>query len=317
MATANGRSRKRIALVIGSGAVKCAAALGLWKVLAREKIAIDMLVGCSGGSLFATSMALGFGIESSIQKTRQLWIREITSRRDLPSLFRALFPGLLKFDGRFGMVSDKAMLARLQAVFGEATFADAHTPLYLMATDFHQGEAVVLSDGRLVDALRASISIPYIWKPWQIGDRLFVDGSLSNPMPVDVAIKEGAQIILAMGFDSPLPRRVNSISRFAFQINGIMTNNLYKANFAFHNLAHHAEIIPILPEFDRSISLFDTDQFPYVIEQGERATEALLPYIQRLLEALEPAKDVVQSVIAEPNSARDRSSAKETAGGNG
>jgi NTE family protein len=308
MASANGRNRKRIALVIGSGAVKCAAALGLWKVLAREGIEVDMLVGCSGGSLFATTMALGFEVEACIAKTRQMWNREITARRDLPSLLRALLPGALKFNERFGMVSDKVMLARLREVFGESTFADVRTPLYLLATDFHQGEAVVLSEGTLVDALRASISIPYIWKPWQIGDRLLVDGSLSNPMPVDVAIKQGAQVILAMGFESPLPRQVKTISRFAFQINGIMTNNLYKANFAFHNLAHHAEIIPILPEFDRPISLFDSDQFPYVIEQGERATEALLPYLKRLLDALEAAD------ISGRDGAYGRSGAKERSG---
>jgi NTE family protein len=62
-----------------------------------------------------------------------------------------------------------------------------------------------------------------------------------------------------------------------------MTNNLLKANFAFHNLAHHAEIIPVLPEFDREISLFDTQQIPYVIEQGEQAMEASLPYLRQLL----------------------------------
>ncbi|HEX9616424.1 MAG TPA: patatin-like phospholipase family protein [Anaerolineales bacterium] len=307
MESANGRNRNRIALVIGSGAVKCAAALGSWKVLAREGIEIDMLVGCSGGSLFATTMALGYEVEACIEKTRQLWNREITARRDLSSLLRALLPGVLNFDERFGMVSDRAMLSRLREVFGERTFADVKTPLYLLATDFHQGDAVVLTEGRLVDALRASISIPYIWAPWQIGDRLLVDGSLSNPMPVDVAIKEGVQVILAMGFQSPLPRKVKTISRFAFHVNGIMTNNLYKANFAFHNLAHHAEIIPILPEFDRPVSLFDTDQFPYVIEQGERATEALLPYIHRLLEALEPVDATGRDGSEELSGAEERS----------
>lgn len=63
-----------------------------------------------------------------------------------------------------------------------------------------------------------------------------------------------------------------------------MTKNLFKANYAFHNLAHHAEIIPIIPEFEKEISLFDTDQIPYVIAQGERAAEAQMPYLCRLLE---------------------------------
>src|SRR5690606_19363798 len=103
--------------------------------------------------------------------------------------------------------------------------------------------------------------------------------------PVDVAIREGADIILALGFQSPLPHRVRSVSRYAFYINSLMTNNLMQANFAFHNAAHHAEIISVFPEFERPIRLFDTDQIPYVIEQGEKAIREQLPYLKRLLEA--------------------------------
>jgi NTE family protein len=105
-------------------------------------------------------------------------------------------------------------------------------------------------------------------------------------MPVDVAIKEGADIILAIGFESAYPSQVKSITRFAFQVNSIMTNNLFVAKYAFHNLAHHAEIITILPDFDRRVSLFDTDQFPYVIAQGEKAMQEQLAYLQQLLEAV-------------------------------
>jgi NTE family protein len=273
----------RLALVIGSGAVKCAASLGLWKVLAREGLQVDLLVGCSGGSLFAAAMALGYDLERSTNLTRQLWDRQVTDRRDWESLLRMVFPRSLHFDERFGMISDRPMRARLEDVFGALTFADARTPFRVVATDFNNGEQVVLDSGMLVDALRASIAIPYIWQPWPIGGRLLVDGSLSNPLPIDVAIKEGAGIILAMGFESPYPHKVNSISRFAFHINSIMTNNLLKANFAFHNLAHHAEIIPILPEFERPIRLFDTAELPYVIAQGERAAEEALPYLCKLL----------------------------------
>ena len=244
------RGKPKVALVVGSGAVKCAAALGLWKVLNQQGIDLDMLVGCSGGSLFTALMALGWDADQAIEKTRLLWNRKLTEKRNLPSLLSAILPGVFKFDERFGMVDDRAMLHGLQAVFGGKTFADALFPFYVVATDFHNGEPVTLSQGKLVDALRASVSIPYIWEPWSIGDRLYVDGSLSNPMPVDVAIKEGADVILAMGFESPYPSRVKSISRFAFHINSIMTNNLFRANFAFHNLAHHAEIIHILPEFE-------------------------------------------------------------------
>jgi NTE family protein len=190
---------------------------------------------------------------------------------------------LFKFDERFGMVSDAALLDRLEQVFAGGTFAETRTPLYIVATDFHTGEQVTLAEGSLLDALRASVAIPFIWSPWPVNGRLLIDGGLSDPLPVDVAIREGANIILAMGFENPQPRRVKSISRFAFHMSGIMSKNLFEANFAFHTLAHHAEIIPILPEFNREISLFDVDQIPAVIAAGERAAMEQIPYLRRLL----------------------------------
>ncbi|MBI3160938.1 MAG: patatin-like phospholipase family protein [Chloroflexi bacterium] len=275
--------KPRVALVIGSGSVKCAAALGLWKSLDRAGIPIDMLVGCSGGSLYASTMSLGFTLDECIQYTARLWNKDVTLKRNWNGILGAVFPSLFNFGDTFGMVSDKLMLGRLNQVYGEKTFADTKIPLTIMATDFYSGEMVTLAEGKLVDAIRASIAIPFVWSAHKVGGRTLIDGSASNPMPVDVAIKEGAEVILAMGFQSPLPTQVKSISRYAFHINGIMTNSLYHSNFAFHNAAHHAEIIPIFPEFDRPIRLFDTDQIPYVLDQGEKATEAQIPYIRKLL----------------------------------
>ena len=277
--------KKTIALVIGAGSVKCAAALGLWKVLAEENIPFDMIVGCSGGSIYAAAMAMGFSFQECIENTKKLWNRSITQQRNWRALASVLLPGILKFDHQFSMISDKPMLKSFQSVFGDKTFADTKIPLYVMATDFKTGEAVAQHEGRLVDALRASVAIPYIWSAWKHNGRLLIDGAASNPLPVDVPIREGADIILAMGFQSPLPSRVKSISRYAFYINSLMTNNLLNANFAFHNAVHHAEIVSIFPEFERSIRLFDTDQIPYVIEQGGKAMKEQLPYVKRLLES--------------------------------
>lgn len=277
--------KKKLALVIGAGSVQCAAALGLWKVLEEENIHFDMIVGCSGGSLYATAMAMGFSLQECIESTKKLWNRSITQQRNWRALASMIFPGLMKFDHRFSMMSDGPMLKSFQSVFGDKTFADTKTPLYVIATDFETGESVAQHEGRLVDALRASVAIPYIWSAWKHNGRLLIDGAASNPLPVDVPIREGVDIILALGFQSPLPGRVRSISRYAFYINSLMTNNLLNANFAFHNAAHHAELISIFPEFERTIRLFDTDQIPYVIRQGEKAMLDHLPYVKRLLEA--------------------------------
>ena len=76
--------RSRVAVVIGSGSVKCAAALGLFKVLLRESIPIDMVVGCSGGALYAACIALGFDVPTAERKTRELWTKEITKQAQHP-----------------------------------------------------------------------------------------------------------------------------------------------------------------------------------------------------------------------------------------
>jgi NTE family protein len=250
-------SGKRVAVVIGSGSVKCAAALGLQNVLRREGIDIEM--------------------------SKKTWTREITAKRDTKALWRALFPKLMKFDESFGMRDDRPVLEALKRGFGDLSFETMKIPLHIAATDFKTGEQVVLSSGSLVDAIRASIAIPFVFKPWKVGDRMLMDGFLSDPLPVGVAIKEGADVIIAMGFESPYQTRIDSPARFAFQLSSVMTNNLLKSNFAFHSMAHHSEVIPIVPVFSQRIRLFDTDKIPAIVADGERAAEAQIPYLRRLL----------------------------------
>jgi NTE family protein len=276
--------RKRVALVIGSGSVKCAAALGLWRVLQREGIELSMVVGTSGGSIYASSMAIGHTVDESTALTQKLWTQEISSKTNWKGLLSAFMPRLFGFDGGFAMLDAGPLERALRMGFGETTFADAKLPLFIVATDLMTGERVVLKDGSIADSIRASSAIPYVWKPFEINGRRLVDGCVSDPMPVAVAMQEGADVILTLGFESPYPNQIRSASRYAFHVTSVYTNNLLRANFAFNNLAHHTEIIPIMPEFDRPVRLFDTHLIPYVIEQGAIAAEAQLPYLQRLLQ---------------------------------
>ena len=276
-------TKPRIALVIGSGSVKCAAALGLMKVLAREDIEVDMVVGCSGGSIYASLIALGWPVEKAIESTLRMWTHEVTSKRSVKAMLQLVLPWIFKFDETFGLIDATLINRRLRAGFDSATFAQTRIPLYVTATDLYNGEQVVMSEGSVAEAVRASISIPYIFPPHILNGRYLVDGYQSDPLPIGVAIKEGADIIIAMGFESPYQERITSLMRYNFQISSVISNNLLKTNFAFHNLAHHSEIIPILPEFKYRIGLFDTEKIPYVIQEGEHAAEKQLPYIKQLL----------------------------------
>lgn len=277
------KSHNRIALVIGSGSVKCAAALGLMKVLARENIEIDLVVGCSGGAIYAAFIALGWSVEQATEKTLQLWTREVTTKRNNKAIFQLALPRLFKFDESFALVDDGVFNHNLREGFEDATFSKTRIPLFITATDLYNGEQVIISEGSIAEAIRASSSIPYIFPPHKIDGRFLIDGFQSDPLPIGVAIKEGADIIIALGFESPYQKEISSLMRYNFQISSVTSNNLLKTNFAFHNLAHHSEIIPILPEFKHQIKLFDTDKLPYVIEEGERSAEQQLPYIKKLL----------------------------------
>jgi len=64
-----------------------------------------------------------------------------------------------------------------------------------------------------------------------------------------------------------------------------MTNNLLRANYAFHNLAHHSELILILPEFEGRVNAFDSARLPHIIERGAMAMQEQLPYVKQVLAA--------------------------------
>jgi len=273
--------KKRLSIVIGSGGILCAASLGLIKALRREGIEPTLAVGCSGGSLYASVIALGMDDETSLALTTDLYKNDIVD--GYVTNLRAAMSGETRFTESSGLVDDKVMLERLRAAFGEKTFTDTVMPLYIVATEFYSGEAVVISSGSLVNATRASSAIPMVFPPVKFEGKLLVDGAVSNPLPIDVAIKEGSDVIIAMGFELPMRKRMNSYTAVTAHLNSLYMNNILKSSFAFYNAASHAEIIPILPVFDHQISGFDGHQLPYIIEQGERAAEEQLPYIHRLL----------------------------------
>lgn len=272
---------KRLGLVIGSGGVKCAAALGLLSVFRREGIEIDLTVGCSGGSLYTALIALGTGLRQLEEMTVDFWTPGLM--KDYAANLSAVQARAKRFTQRSGLVDDSPVLATLKKVFGDSSFEEVAIPLYLVATDFMNGEMVLLQSGLIRDAVRASIAIPTIFPPWEVDGQLLVDGAASNPLPADVAIQQGADIIIAMGFEMDYRPRIRSLTAANTHLNSIYSNNLLRASLAFHTIAHHHEIIPILPRFEKRVGMSDTHLIPAIIEQGRVATEQQVPYIKRLL----------------------------------
>ncbi len=274
--------RPKLALVLGSGSVKCVAALGLWEVFYREGIPIDMVVGSSGGSIFSTVIAYGMDPNLVKEAVLKMWQRK-AFQINYRSIFKLPLPHLLGFNASFGLYRDVPIMRPLESFFGDLKLEDAHIPLYIVATDLMTGKQVVLTKGTVLDAIRASIGLPFILSPKEINGQLLTDGGASDPLPIDVAIKEGGDIIVAMGYESPYHEDLDSPLPLMQQLTSIMINNLLKANLAFHNLAHYHEIVLIAPKFEERIGAFDTDKIPYIIEIGKRDTEEQIPYIKSLL----------------------------------
>lgn len=276
--------RPRLAVVVGAGGIKCAAALGMWKVLQREGIEVDLAVGCSGGSLFAAGMALGMDALDAQQRTYRLW-GGLFNRVSYRSVLRSLLPRGFGFSERIGLIDDRAVGAALRDIYGDATFADTRIPLHIAATDLHSGEKVDVNSGSIADAVRASTALPLLLRPWVVGGRLLMDGGTSDPLPISIAIREGADIILAMGFETPPSEQLDSLLGVTLQSVSITINHLLRSTYAFYSAVHHAEIIPIMPTFSQPVRIGDSHLLPHIIEQGERATEAQLPYLRRLRDA--------------------------------
>ncbi len=141
----------------------------------------------------------------------------------------------------------------------------------------------MISEGKVVDAVRMSSGLPILYEAVEYKGKILVDGGLSNPLPVDVAIKEGANIIIAVGFRRPKLPNVVSVGNFISQMFNILTNELLTLKMAFFNLAHHSEIIIVIPEFEEDYKLTDTHKIPEIIALGEKETEKHIDYIKRLV----------------------------------
>ena len=274
-------ARPRFAIVLGSGGVRSIAALGMVEVLAREGLMPDLVVGCSAGAMFGALIAAGHKAQEAVRIATTLWSADVTRKRRWRAIPQMLMPRMGRFDADFALRDDGPVLQRLERAFGDLRLQDLGIALRVTATDAGTGERVVLREGPLVEALRASIALPFMFAPVQIGGRRLIDGFVADPLPVSAAAD--ARAVLALGFESPMPRRVDGPTRLLAQVTSAMTNNLMQARLAAAE-AGGTRLLSLMPRLERRVGLFDTEAMPYLVDAGRRATEAALPSIHALLQ---------------------------------
>jgi NTE family protein len=176
---------KRVGLALGSGGARGWAHLGVWQALREKNIQVECIAGTSMGALVGAFVAAG----------REPVLRELAENLDWRRLRQFFWEVSLS---RSGLTDGRRLLEETRKLMGLGEFRELDLPFRAVATDLNTGGEVVLSSGNLLQALRASISIPGVFSPVGIGKRLLVDGGLVNPVPVSVARAMDAQVVIAV-----------------------------------------------------------------------------------------------------------------------
>ena len=275
---------KKIGLALGGGGARGLAHIGVLKVLAREGIPIDLMAGTSMGGLIAAIYGAGLSPEEmEAEALRRSKTREIVKLVDLRPSGRGLVKGGLIYNLLANMLGN------------EVTFDALRLPIGLVAVDVWTGQEVILREGNVADAVRATISFPGIFIPVELGPYKFVDGGTLNNVPVSAARQLGAQVVLAVDVlpnfrqNQPgqppvvqplapprLPQAVKDFEHIAMIMVSAMTE--YHLQIWKPDLVIRPDLpadMDILMSFDRSAA---------AIEAGEKAARAALPEIQAILD---------------------------------
>jgi NTE family protein len=271
----------RLALVLGSGGVRSAAALGVAQVLNEAGIGIDVIAGCSSGALFGAVLASGWSHEVALRACTTLWSQEVTEQRRWKAYLQLLMPRLAGFGESFSLRSDRLIEARLRAAFGEHRIESLALPLRIATTDAATGQRHVISHGPLVPALRASMALPFVFPSVPLQGRRLVDGVLSDPLPVS-AVPE-ARLVLTLGFDGRMPRRVNRPGRLVAQASTALINNLQHARLEAAQ-AQGQQLLQLQLRLERNVGLWQTAAIPAICAAGHDAAREALPEIRERLQ---------------------------------
>jgi NTE family protein len=177
----------KIGLALGSGSARGWAHIGVIKALDEAGIRLDYVAGTSAGALVGAVYASG-RIESFQDVVLQLDWKRVVSYLDV------VFP-------KTGLIDGNKIADFVRANVGKKNIEDLHIPFCAVSTELATGNEVLIKDGDIIEAVRASISTPGIFIPVKRNNAILVDGGLVNPVPVSVVRKMGADLVIAVNLN--------------------------------------------------------------------------------------------------------------------
>jgi len=255
----------RIAVVLGAGASKGFAHIGVLKVLEAQNIPVHMVVGTSAGSIVASLYASG---KSAFE------VQEIAMKMDKENVidydWRVWSGGLIKGDKLESFINLNVKNTPLEKLA---------LPCYVVATDIATGEEMVFGKGDTGMAVRASCSVPAVFQPAKIGPSVFVDGGVVSPVAVDVARRFGADVVIAVDISGGLKKEVPD---------GIMNTLKKSVDIMYSRIAEYqiknADVV-IRPDM-KDIGSTDMEKLNFAILEGEKAATLKIPELQAVMARL-------------------------------
>jgi len=279
-----------VGLALGGGGMRGLAHIGVLKVLERAGIRFDCLAGTSMGGIACALYATGMSVtEIEEEALRLANVGAVLKLVDWAPAWRALIQGHNIYNYLDNMLG------------ADRTFDELDVPLALSAVDLVSWKEVVLKQGKVIDALRASIAIPGVFMPFELDGKRLVDGGFLNNVPADLVRQLGADIVIAVdvgigvayGADgasvdaktSPLPNFMPAIALDLWQINAIMIKALTE-----HKLKQACPEFLLLPKVPTNVGLLSGwNKIEETIAAGETAAEAMLPKIREIVHGSRPA----------------------------
>lgn len=259
--------KPRIALVLGGGAARGFAHVGVIRTLEQEKIPIDLIVGTSVGSLIGAiyaSDASSFDLE---------WTAFQLQKDDLFDF------GVLNAVTGMGFAKGDKLEAWVKTHVKTANIENLKIPFAAVATDLNWGTRVVLDHGSVARAIRASAAIPGVFQPVQYQGKILVDGGVVDNIPISVAKARGADIVIAVDISANIGNT---------NIHNLVDVTLQATNIMFALNVEHAKKaadVLITPAGIGDVGMLDFTQKKRCMQAGIEATEQAMPAIHRVIEA--------------------------------